>query len=198
MTRLGERTGRNLWRLWIEDNGFQRLQRNNFSVGTGFRVHRRAGVGLVIEASVLASCHVSSRRGAGVLSYEASDLATLLPVPEVRVRIHVGRIIVMPSVRFHTIARPATEHWQVCGDELVTPGGTFGLRTPEPLRLPQVAAQIEVHLEERNLVYSTELIGNLRPSRVVISGEAVLLTVASQFLRAAGYSETANPGEFAR
>jgi len=198
ITKLGDRKDRNLWRLWVEDNGYARLLRNNFAPGSPFSVHRRPGVGMVIEQSALSSCHVSSRRGAAVLSYEAKDLGIFLQTPVVRVRIHVGRIIVAPQLRFHAVARPAHEHWKIAGNILETPAGSLELRTAAPLNLPQRAECIEADLDERNLVFATELIGNQRPGRVIVRGNRVFMTVASQFLRAAGYGETANPGEFAR
>ena len=197
-TRLGERSGRNLWRLWVEDNGFERLRRNNFAPGTAFSVRRRPGTGLVIEETLIGSCHVSSRRGFGVLSYEASDLGSFIGGPEVRVRIQVGRIVVAPLLRFHAVAKPAAERWVIAGGLVTTPGGEFELRSAGPLRLPQTAATIEANLDERNLVFATELIGNQRPGRVLVRGASVLLTVAGQFLRACGYGATGNPGEFSR
>lgn len=197
-TRLGERSGRNLWRLWVEDNGFDRLRRNNFTPGTAFSVRRRPGTGLVIERAAIGSCHVSSRRGAGVLSYEAQDLGGFIGAPEVRVRIQVGQIVVTPLLRFHSVSRPATETWTIVGDTLTTPSGALTLRTSAPLMLPQSAASIEADLDEGNLVYATELIGNQRPGRVFIRGNPVLTTVAGQFLRASGYTATATSGEFLR
>lgn len=197
-SRLGERSGRNLWRLWVEDNGFDRLRRNNFAPGTAFEVRRRPGTGLVIEQTLSGSCHVSSRRGAALLSYEAQDIGSFIGTPEIRVRIQVGRIFVTPLMRFHSVARTVTEQWSIEGDVLITPSGRTALRTAGPLHLPQTAASIEAYLDEQNLVFATELIGNQHPGRVIVRGNPVMMTVAGQFLRAAGYSETANPGEFAR
>lgn len=197
-SRLGERSGRNLWRLWVEDNGFDRLRRNNFAPGTAFEVQRRPGTGLVIKQAVLGSCHVSSRRGAGLLSYEAQDLGTFIGTPEIRVRVQVGQILVTPLLRFHSVARPAVENWSIIGDSLITPSGRTALRTAAPLNLPQTAVFIEADLDEQNLVFATELIGNQRPGLVLIRGNHVLTTVAAQFLRATGYSETGIPGQFAR
>jgi len=198
MTKLGDRGDRGLWRLWVEDNGFDRLGRNNFTPGTAFTVERRAGTGLILRESILGSCHVSSRRGAGLLSYEAADLGAFLTVPDVRVRIHVGQIVVTPRLRLHSISRVATEVWSIAGHTLTTPAGVHGLRTASPLTLPHTAGTIEAHLDHSNLVCATELIGNQRPSRVIVRGESLMLTIAGQFLRAAGYSETGVPGDFAR
>ena len=197
-SRLGERSGRNLWRLWIEDTGFDRLRRNNFAPGAAFQVCRRPGSGLLIEQTLLGSCHVSSRRGAGLLSYEARDIGGFIGTPEIRVRIQVGRIFVTPLLRFHSIARPTTEQWRIASDSLITPSGRTALRTAGPLNLPRTAASIEADLDERNVVFATELIGNQRPGRVLVRGNPVMMTVAGQFLRAAGYGETSNPGEFIR
>jgi hypothetical protein len=72
------------------------------------------------------------------------------------------------------------------------------LRSASPLNFPQTAASIEVEFDASNLVFATELIGNQRPARVVVRGIPVMVVVAGQFLRAAGYSETGNKGEFAR
>jgi len=198
MTTLGDRGDRGLWRLWVEDNGFDRLRRNNFTPGTAFTVERRAGTGLILRESVLGSCHVSSRKGAGLLSYEAGDLGSFLSVPEIRVRIHVGQIVVTPRLRMHTVARAAAELWTISRTGLTTPSGVYDLRSTNPLSLLHTAGTIEAHLDEGNLVYATELIGNQRPGRVVVRGEALLLTIAGQFLRAAGYGETGTPGEFVR
>ncbi len=198
LTRLGDRTGRNLWRLWVEDNGFERLRRNNFVPGSAFHVRKRPGTGLVIEQTLIASCHVSSRRGSAVLSYEARDLAELFAGPDVRVRIHVGQIIVQPALRCHGVARPADEHWSIAGDTLTMPRASISLRSAAPLALPQTAATITVELDEQNLVFATELIGNQRPGRVKITGVKILLVVAGQFLRACGYGETDAAGEFVR
>ncbi len=197
-TRLGERTGRNLWRLWVEDNGFERLRRNNFPPGAAFSVRRRPGTGLVIEQTLIGSCHVSSRRGAGLLSYEAPDLGGFIGVPEVRVRIQVGQIVVTPMLRFHSVGRTVTEHWSIDGGKLTTPQGEMELRTAHPLSLPQSAACIEANLDERNLVFATELIGNQRAGRVLVRGTPVILTIAGQFLSACGYGVTETPGEFIR
>lgn len=198
LTRLGERQDRGLWRLWVEDTGYARLQRNNFAPGSPFTVERRGGTGLIIRRAILGSCHVSSRRGAGVLSYEAADLSKFLPDPEVRVRIHVGQIIVAPRLRTYSIMRPATEAWTIDGLALTTPSGTHSLRSAAPLSLPHTAGTITVHLSTENLVFATELIGNQRPARVVLHGEPLMLTICAQFLAAAGYSPTETPGTFAR
>ncbi len=197
-TRLGERSGRNLWRLWVEDTGYARLARNNFAPGCGFEVARRPGTGLIIQSSLVASCHVSSRRSVGVLSYEAKDLGEFLGTPEVRVRIQVGCITVTPLLRFHSIASVATETWSIVGDVIRTPSGTVALRSVRPLRLHGNVATIEVALDESNLVYATELIGNHRPGRVLLRGSPILVGVASKFLTAGGYSGTDQIGEFRR
>ncbi len=197
-TRLGVRTHFDGWRLWVEDTGFARLGRNDFAPGTAFQVRRRPGTGLVIDKALLGSCHISSHKRAALLSYEARDLRDFFGTPEVRVRIHVGQVVVTPLLRFHSIARPATEHWTIAGGTLRTPAGVCDIRTVSPVTLIHTAASIDAVLDEMNLVFATELIGNLRPGRVVVHGEPVLLTVAGQFLRAGGYSETANAGEFVR
>lgn len=49
-----------------------------------------------------------------------------------------------------------------------------------------------------NMVFATEIIGNQRPGKVTVSGDNLMLVIAGQFLRAAGYSETQTPNEYAR
>ena len=198
LTRLGDRANRNLWRLWIEDTGFDRLERNNFRPGTPFSVQRRLGTGLVIQQSLLSTTHVSARKGHGVLSYEAKDLGNFLGSPEVRVRITVGQILVIPRLRAATVHVRNDEVWTVKGSTLTTPHGQCDIRQEKPLFLRSRAATIEVALEEQNLVYATELIGNQRPGRVVLSGEPILVTVGGQFLAACGYGPGDQPGEFRR
>jgi hypothetical protein len=182
----------------VEDSAFDRLNRNNFVPGTAFEVHRRPGTGLVISQAILGTCHVSTHKRAALLSYEASDLGSFLGTPEVRVRIQVGQIVVTPLVRFHSVARPATAHWSIKGEFLTTAGGVVGIRTATPLNLARTAGTIEAALDRLNLVFVTEIIGNQRPGRVLLTGEPILLTVAGQFLRAGGYSDGAIPGEFVR
>lgn len=196
--RLGDRRNRPYWRLWVEDNSFDRLGRNNFTPGARFDVARRPGTGLVISESLMGSCRITPRKKGGVLSYEARDLSDFLGTPDVRVRISVGRIVVAPLLRFHSIARAATENWSITGCTLTTPDGTVDIRTGAPMNLLHTAACIEVSLDESNLVYATELIGNQRPGRVVLKGSPIMLTVGGQFLRAGGYSETGIAGEFMR
>lgn len=197
VTKLGNRSSRNSWRLWIEENGFDRLRRNDFTPNTPFEVRRRPGVGLIIEQALIGSRHVSSRRGVGILSYESQDLGSFAS-PQVRVRIHVGQIIVTPLLRFHSVAQLAVEYWSILGDSLITPRGRTDIRTSAPLSLPQAASFIDAHLNEANIVFATEVIGNQRPARVAIHGGSVLMTVAGQFLRAAGYGETSVPGHYER
>lgn len=182
----------------MEDNGFDRLGRNNFKPGSRFDVKRRPGTGLVINEKLAGSYRISPRKKGGLLSYEARDLSDFLGTPEVRVRISVGTIVVAPLLRFHSVARPVTEHWSITESVLTTPRGQTRLRSASPLNFPQTAASIEVEFDASNLVFATELIGNQRPARVVVRGIPVMVVVAGQFLRAAGYSETGNKGEFAR
>lgn len=196
--RLGDRRNRPYWRLWVEDNSFDRLGRNNFTPGARFDVARRPGTGLVISESLMGSCRITPRKKGGVLSYEARDLSNFLGTPDVRVRISVGKIVVTPLLRFHSIARPATECWAIVGLSLITPTGIADIHTATPLNLAHTAASTEVDLDESNLIYATELIGNQRPGRVYLRGTPIMLTVAGQFLRASGYGETTNPGEFIR
>ena len=200
--RLGDRGDRGFWRVWIEDNSFERLKRNNFTDDARFDVHRRPGTGLVIEQSPLGSCKITPRKASRLLSYEAKDLRSFFAGPEVRIRIHVGQIMVLPLMRYHAIAGThPSEHWKVTGTNLSSPAGLCDIRTLSPLALPHNAGTIEVDLCERNLVFATELIGNQRPGRVIIRAteeEKVLQIVAGQFLRVAGYEETSVAGEFRR
>lgn len=198
-SRLGDRGNRNLWRLWFEDTALARLSRNGFAPHTPLAITRRAGPGLSIARTDRAACHVSARRGSPVLSYEARDLGDLFQSPEIRVRVHVGRIFVLPSLRVHSVTglRPA-EVWTVAGSVVTTPAGAFELRTARPLRLPATAETIIADLTAANVVFVTEFIGNHRPARVTIRAERVLANVGASFLRSAGYSPTETPGDFVR
>jgi hypothetical protein len=191
-------TNRPYWRLWIEGNDYDRLGRNGFTPGGRFNICRKPGFGVVIDESATGNYKVTPRRNSAVLSYEARDLGDFFGTPDIRVRIHVNKIVVNPLLRFHTVARPKTEVWQIRGAQLTTVTNVHELRTLAPLNLPQCAARIEAELDETNLVFATELIGNQRPGTVKIHGSSVLMIVAGQFLRAGGYSETGVPGEFAR
>ncbi len=198
LTRLGNRAERNSWRLWIEETELNRLARNNFHQGTPFEACRRPGTGLVIKPALLSTTQVSKRKGQTILSYEARDLHSFLGCPEVRVRISVGQITVVPRLRAATILTPSTEVWTIKGSTLTTPAGECDIRTAKPLMLRNHAGTIEAALEEMNLVYATEVIGNQRPGRVLLTGAPVMVTVASQFLVACGYGPGEIAGEFRR
>jgi hypothetical protein len=187
LTKIGDRSGRGRGRLWLED-GFDRLSRNGFGPGTAFTVTPRGGVGLVLRVALLGSCHVSHRRRQAVLSYESPDLNSFLPAPSARVRISTSAIIVMPSLRVFSIGRQVTETWTVRGDILTTGDGQIPLGTIRPINFRQAPAMIEAEIDEANLVCATEVMGNAKAAAVRLTGDALPVRVAGQFLAAAGYA----------
>jgi hypothetical protein len=174
------------------------LGRNNFAPGTAFSVGHRPGRGLILRREVIGSHHVSSRRGSSLLSYEAADLESQFGGPAVRVRIHVGQIIVTPLLRYASILRPASEVWLIQGTSLFTPEERLDLLSPRPLSLSRTAAEIQVCIDTFNIVYATELIGNQKPARVVLSGNSTLQLVVGQFLKACGYGVGESAGQYFR
>lgn len=198
-TRLGERSATNSWRLWIEDSGMARLSRNSFTPGAALTVRRSSGSGVVIESGLLGSQHVSARGRTPVLSFEGRVLREALPVPEVRVKVTVGKVFLLPMVRFTTFSTHAEEAWNIVETTLTTSRGTFAVNSARPLTRANLGAsgvaaptRLSIALTEGNLVCATEIAGTFTPSEVVITGAPLLRTIAAQFLRAIGYGEAAS------
>lgn len=216
LTSLGNRsTG--LRRLWVEDS-FSRLTSNGFEIGTGFVVESRMGPGLNIRPSLLARCHVSQRRGAAILSYEGNESMARFHEPEVRVKISVGLVQVIPSLRVFSVRTPSSAVWKIDGSTLTTDEGSMVLR--DGLERPSGRpATIEARLDAKNLVAATALIAWAKPGTIrLIDGsapvgqldlfgeaapaaeannDAITAEVARQFFVACGY-ETVSPGVFTR
>jgi len=187
-TRLGDRAERPYNRLWIEDS-FGRLTANGFATGTGFAARQRPGVGLVLSPDTLGACHVSQRRGAAILSYEARGLTGALRTSDVRVRVCVKSIVVMPCLRLFHVGRGVNGEWSIAENRLHADGSVIDIATSTPLQMRKTPAVMSVALTEANIVFATEIIGNTRPAAVRLSGDRLLVTVAEQFLAAAGYAQ---------
>lgn len=188
-TAIGERTGRPYERLWIEDS-FGRLSRNGFVANSAFNVTPRPGVGLVLTPSVLGEYSITPRRGASVISLEQRGLSDLVRSREVRVRLCVKSIVVMPCLRAFHVARPTTGVWTIAGMTLTTPEGATDIGTPSPAGMRSTPARLDVQLSEANIVFATEIIGNATPAEVTLSGDPLMVVVGGQFLAAAGYGPT--------
>ena len=223
LTKLGSRSS-GLVRLWVEEpKGAERLASNGFSSGTGFMVERRMGPGLNIRPSILGSCHVSSHRGSALLSYEGSDIMAQFAQPEVRVKISVNLVQVLPSLRVHSVRVASDSVWTIAGQTIYTPDGRLTLRDglERPAGRP---AAVEAHLDSMNLVAATDFIAWAKPgtirlhtaaSPVVPVGQldlfaeptaasvqsseddAITQEVARQFFTSCGWQQT-EPGVFRR
>ena len=211
LSTLGTRSS-GLRRLWVEDS-FSRLSNNGFDVGTGFRVEPRMGPGLNIRQTLLGSCHVSQRRGAAILSYEGAATMARFFEPEVRVKISVGLVQVLPSLRAFSVRTATSEVWTIAGEFLTTPWGEVRLVTGDE-RPSSRPASISATLTEDNIVAATALIAWAKPATVKIStgaapvtgqlglfdapvptttlDEQILFEVTRQFLVGCGWSHEGN------
>lgn len=185
--RIAQHTGRPYERLWIEDS-FGRLSRNGFTAGTRFQIANRPGLGMVLTPSIL-GLKVTPRRGGSLISYEARGLSDAVRASEVKVRVCVKSIVVMPCLRHFHIRAANGETWSIAGETLVTPHGQQDIVTPSPARFAATPALLEIDLTPGNVVFATEIVGNVKPGAVKLSGDAVMQVVAGQFLEAAGYSK---------
>lgn len=222
LTSLGFRTS-GLRRLWVEDS-FSRLTQNGFEVGSGFEVQPRMGPGLNIRPSLLSRTHVSSRRGAAILSYEGSDNMARFSVPEVRVKITHGLVQVLPSLRAFSVRVSTACTWILDGMTLTTPECSLTLRDglERPAGRPST---VEARLTSASLIAATSLIAWAKPAtirllpvsaKVVPMGQleifaaaqapvstedstdaAIVQEVARQFFVACGWEQT-EPGLFRR
>jgi hypothetical protein len=167
------------------------------------------GPGLNIRQSLLASCHVSQRRGSAILSYEGSDNMARFHECEVRVKISVGLVQVLPSLRVFSVRSMGNEVWSISGEKLVTPQGEVALVTGEERPSGRPMA-INAAITQANLVAATALIAWAKPATVRISTAApmaaiqlglfdapatastlendILFEVSRQFLVACGWS----------
>lgn len=212
MTSLGNRSS-GLRRLWVEDS-HSRLSNNGFGVGTGFTVEPRLGPGLNLRQSLLGSCHVSQRRGAAILSYEGSSTMARFFEPEVRVKISVGLVQVLPSLRAFSVRVATSEVWDIAGSRLTTPSGEVGMVTGEE-RPGGRPTSINAHITQDNIVAATSLIAWAKPATVKITtgsvplvgqlglfdaapssapslDDDILFEVSRQFLVACGWSHEGN------
>lgn len=173
-------------RLWIEDSS-GRLSRNGFDGGMQFDAVARPGVGVVIVPDLLGGLTVSRRAQLPLLSVENRWLGHQLPVDEVRVRVSVKNIIVMPRLRLFGIVRNEAETWNVRGLVVQTPAGERMLGGCRPLAM-RGAGRINVELDWNNIVFATELIGGARPAAVSLSGDELCQRVAGKFLQDGGFT----------
>jgi hypothetical protein len=185
-TAIGERSGRPYDRLWIEDS-YGRLARNGFVAGTGFDASHRAGVGLVITPSTLGSYSVTPRGQRSVISLEQRGLSDALRARDVRVRICVKSIVVMPCLRLFHVAKSVDQVWSIEGTDIFTPEGRASLLTTRPRTFRTSPLRIKFDARPENIAFATEIIGNAKPAEVELSGDELMCVVAAQFLRAAGY-----------
>ncbi len=201
LTKLGDRGDRGLFRLWIEETSFNRLDRSGFGIGTGFEAAPRMGPGFILRPAALGSCHVSGRGKAkkdSILSFEFRKDRFPVSTTDVRVKITTNAIFILPSLRLHSIARTQSEHWTIDGMMLRTPAGETSLATVRPLAVAADAASITANLTEANLVFATEVIQRTKPGTVRLAGESLLCLIAGQFLAAAGYGPGTEANEWKR
>ncbi len=193
-TNLGARSN-GMARLWIEDS-YHRLTRNNFSVGTQFTRRSRPGYGVILEPNILGEVTVSTRRGAPLLSLENSWLANQMPAQDadVRVRVSVGNIVVMPRLRTFHVGRRFSDEATIVGNILTAGANTRQIDTLAPASIGLIG-NLTAHLDWTNLVYATEVMGNARPECVALSGDVLCIRLAGKFLADGGYSER-SPGLF--
>ncbi len=185
-TTVGDRPDIGMKRIWVEDS-FGRLSRNGFTAGTPYSVTTRPGLGLLVQPAAVSSLHVSSRRSASILSYESSRLAQSITTNEARVKVSVGSIIILPALRLFHVARTAS-NWSIAGMMLTRPEGVSGIATERPVRYPFSPDSLTVALDETNLIFALEIVGNAKPGEVAVNGEPLLRQIAGQFLAEAGYS----------
>ena len=186
-TNLGSRSS-GMSRLWVEDS-YRRLSRNGFEVGTQFARRSRPGYGVILTPSVLGECAVSSRRGVPLLSLENGWLAKQMPSrdAEVRVRVCVGSVIVMPRLRIFHVGRTTHELATISEGTVEVGGKILPLHTAKPAAFGLIA-ELKADLNWSNLVLATEVMGNSRPSRVQLSGDALCVRLAGKFLSEGGYA----------
>jgi hypothetical protein len=195
-SRIGHREN-GYSRVWIEDS-FDRLSRNGFTPGTSFEPQFRPGVGLVLAPTAIGSLTVSQRRGVPLLSYERPSVSHQFEAtPDVRVRISVNHVTIMPRLRVFSIGGLRNETWNLSGLTVATPSGSISLEGGSPVHAPKVVQTLRAELTEANLVAATEFMNNVLAPRLELSGEALLVHIAGQFLSDGDY-KAEGPGIFVR
>lgn len=221
-TKLGVRK-HDYRRLWLEDS-HGRLTRNGFAPGTRLTVSPRLGPGLALRTCPTGSLTVSRRREHAILSYESRDLGLRFIEPEARVKVSVGLVQVLPSLRVFSIRAIANEEWTIAkAGILLTPKApAIRLHTGRE-RAPGRPTTITWEVTESNLVAATDFIAWAKPPKVVVQmapcadaeiqgdlflpdlpvnpvaakEQRVLSELARQFLVSCGFSET-GPGVYCR
>ena len=217
LTSLGSRNHGSR-RLWVEDS-FCRLTNNGFAPGSPFSVEPRQGPGVNLRAGLLGSYIVSRRRGAAILSYENVALAERFSEPEVRVKISVNLVQVLPSLRVFSVRRRSDESWSIGVDGvLTTPEGKTALITGRE-RTSGRPDSIAVVMTANNLVAATDFIARVKPRIVTVTVDspvsmdgqtelftpepidsvesAILKEVSRQFFTSCGWTDTGS-GRFER
>lgn len=166
LTRIAERpAGRR--RLWIEDS-FSRLSRNGFEPGVAFNVEPRMGPGVNIRPALLGEYMVSRRRQSAILSHETSFLASRFSAPEARVKVSVGLVQVLPSLRVFSVQQQSDEVWRIDANGIVTtPRGAIELHTGREV-VSGRPASLSLIPSMTNLVAATDFISRVKPGMVQI------------------------------
>lgn len=184
LSKIGQRpTGA---RVWIED-GFSRLQRNGFGVGVPIDVlPRSSGAGLIIRvAKTPTRRKVAKRRGMPLLSLEGPQVLACLPWDEVRVRVSVGAVAVLPRA-FALLFRMAVGVAVISGTTVRVGGVVRELVNARAVKLPEGGAECDFYADEDNVFWGCEFVSNHRPGLVRVHGvekglvEAYLCTMGYQ------------------
>ena len=191
LSKLNLRPATGYKRVWIEDSA-RRLTRNGFEAGTMLVAHHRAGPGLDLRPHLLGDYTVSHRHQVPIVSLENPMVAQAFPVDDLLVRISVGLISILPSIRAFAVRAVSDELWTLRDNAVITPREVvaFGPRPIHPLGRPAV---VEAYITDRNLIAATELIAWAKPAEIRLHAEGLAGLTAGQFLQGCGWQETA-PG----
>jgi hypothetical protein len=194
-SKLNDRPATGYKRVWLEDSA-NRLTRNGFTAGTMLVARRRAGPGLDLLPRAIGDYTVSHRHRLPILSLENPLVAEAFPVDEIVVRMSVGLISLVPSIRMFSVRASTAEVWTVEGGAVRTPREVvrFGALPALPSGRP---GMVEAFLDEANLIAGTELIANVKPAEIRLHADGLVALTATQFLKGCGWTEAA-PGVLRR
>ncbi|MDD2766079.1 MAG: hypothetical protein PHE83_19115 [Opitutaceae bacterium] len=191
LSHLNFRPATGYKRIWIEDSA-QRLSRNGFEPGTMLNAQRRAGPGLNLRPQTLGDYTVSHRHQTPIISLENPMVAQAFLVDELLVRISVGLISIVPSIRAFAVRMAQDEHWTIRDNTVITPRAIlpFAATPIHPAGRPMV---MEAQITDRNLIAATELIAWAKPAEIHLQADGLAGLTATQFLKGCGWQEI-SPG----